>query len=262
MVEHFVNPLAEAAEIGGDTGSVECAAFEWRVTPGFVVRGIESQVVGGEQIIIGKVEDAIVTFEVARDEDDLHFVGGEVLQSDFPNLTHDAVLVEVPKFVSNDGIGKWCVVVFLMLCLKAFLQIGAGTLEPAGYFDQREYLTVVFGLFVELGAELCHGFEENVEALATVVVAAARRDNQSVVRKGATRQSSGYIEDAAAGFFANRGKLRPFRYEIVLEAVGQDNVGGLVEQLFALTVGKAAHSGEAVGAQGRLLLDAVFGIHV
>ena len=108
MSESLVHPLSETAQVGGDTGGAEGATLQRRVAPGLIVRRIEREVVGGEEVIVGHVEDAVVAVQIARHEKNLHRVAGQVAETELPNLTHDAVIVEIPKVVGDDGIGQRC----------------------------------------------------------------------------------------------------------------------------------------------------------
>ena len=103
ITEHIVNPLTEAREVGCDTGSLECTTFKGSVAPGFVVRGIEAEVVGGEEVVVGHIEDAVSAFQIARHENYLYGIVFCVPKSELLNEAEDAVFVEIVKIVGNHG---------------------------------------------------------------------------------------------------------------------------------------------------------------
>ncbi len=78
---HVGHPAAETRKGSGERRDTERDAFHGRVAPRFVVGGEYRNVESDQQVVVGKIEHAVVSVQVAREENHLHLVFGPVLQA-------------------------------------------------------------------------------------------------------------------------------------------------------------------------------------
>ena len=110
--------------------------------------------------------------------------------------------------------------------------------------------------------EAIERLEQDIDSLVAELVAAAGRYDDGVVGKFLTEQLAGYVQHHLAGLLAFGSEGCTLGHEVVLETVDRDDIGLLLEQLCALTVGNLTYRGEAVDTMGSLLLDRVLRLHI
>ena len=229
--QHFVYPLSEAGEVGGDAGCAECAALQRRVAPGFVVGGVDAQVVGRQEIVVGHIEYAIVSVQIAGDEQDFDRVACSGSQPQMPHHAEDAVLVHIVKRMRYVGVRQWFFKGFFP-SVQPFLQVAARSFHPAGHFNQCKDLGgggIGRAVCFQSGVELGQSFHIYVEALASEVITPAGRNYQHVVLDGCARQGFHGADDLCPCGFALASKLYTFGHKFCFKSVGQDDVGRFIQ---------------------------------
>ena len=83
---------------------MEGYALERSVSPRLIVRGVYRQVVARQQVVVGKVENAVVAIEVAGHEDYLHTALGSIVEPDGTHHREGLVVIHVVEFVGDDRV--------------------------------------------------------------------------------------------------------------------------------------------------------------
>ena len=245
-------PESESGQRGGERRYREGRRFERRVSPRLVVRGEERHVHSHQQFVVALVEDAVAAVEVGGDEDHLH-LRRRVGQHAAGDRVEDLIPFGMFEIVGAEA-------VLLGIDRAVFvgqmrLQILAGTGRGGRYGDVDQHLAVEGVRF----GELFQGVEEDVDAFVAEFVAAARADDQGFAVEFAAQRRLGRADHRAACLGPFFVELPAVPHEVVLEAVGGDDVHRAAQQALAFAGGDFAHGAEHVVFLRGDLLDRVFG---
>ena len=245
-------PESESGQRGGERRYREGRRFERRVSPRLVVRGEERHVHSHQQFVVALVEDAVAAVEVGGDEDHLH-LRRRVGQHAAGDRVEDLIPFGMFEIVGAEA-------VLLGIDRAVFvgqmrLQILAGAGRGGRYGDVDQHLAVEGVRF----GELFQGVEEDVDAFVAEFVAAARADDQGFAVEFAAQRRLGRADHRAACLGPFFVELPAVPHEVVLEAVGGDDVHRAAQQALAFAGGDFAHGAEHVVFLRGDLLDRVFG---
>ena len=245
-------PESESGQRGGERRYREGRRLERRVSPRLVVRGEERHVHSHQQFVVALVEDAVAAVEVGGDEDHLH-LRRRVGQHAAGDRVEDLIPFGMFEIVGAEA-------VLLGIDRAVFvgqmrLQILAGAGRGGRYGDVDQHLAVEGVRF----GELFQGVEEDVDAFVAEFVAAARADDQGFAVEFAAQRRLGRADHRAACLGPFFVELPAVPHEVVLEAVGGDDVHRAAQQALAFAGGDFAHGAEHVVFLRGDLLDRVFG---
>ena len=136
-----------------------------------------------------------------------------------------------------------------------------GFVEVGNHDEGKDLLRLGLGGRDGHVTQTLHGGDEDINAFVFPLQPSCDADEKVGGRSlCATRLGVG--EKGFAGTFARSGEGIASGYEVVLEAVGRDDVHGLVEELFALARGEVADGGEAVAIVRGSLFGGVLADHI
>ena len=95
------DPESKAGKCCGYGGHRKSQAFKRCISPGLIIGGKNSQIETDQQIVIGCIEDSIVTIEVGRHKEYLNLVFGTVVKTGFFYPVQDWIPFSIMQIVGE-----------------------------------------------------------------------------------------------------------------------------------------------------------------
>ena len=250
-----LDPHTETCQRGGDGRNRECNAFERSVTPRLVVRRKYRSVHTYQQLVVVLIEDAVVTVQVARNEDNLNL---GVLRQKYAAIhcAYNGIPILVSQIVGR--VLEYATVDCLRLVSQVSLQILAGTVVASGNGDVSQHVALQL---VSLG-NLLQRLNKEVDTLVLELVATARTYDQGLLLELGTQASLSHLDHLLASLLTLSVELLILPYEIVLETVGSNHINLTTKQILALASSDVAHGEECVVVRCSDLLQRVLSHYV
>ena len=134
LVLQAVYPKSESCQISSDCRYMECYTFQWSISPRFVIRSIDTQILSQQYIIIFFIHDAITTIQITRYKNHFYLIFRTIAHSQiFQHIQH-LIMSHIMQPMSD----KWYFErsVELLLAFQTSLQILTGVSYPTGYIDE------------------------------------------------------------------------------------------------------------------------------
>ena len=162
----LVSPQAETCQIGGDARHLESHSLQRRIAPRLVVGRIDAEVVAQHDIVVGHVQDAVLTIKIARQEDNLHVLVLAVVHIVVFQHAQHIVVIHIVQPVSNHGHFQGRIV--RLVFAKTLLQILARLAYPTRHFEEGNHLL----LQVTIAQQTVHSLDKHIDSLVAELVAA------------------------------------------------------------------------------------------
>ena len=250
-----LNPHTETCQRGGDGRNRECNALQRSVTPRLVVRREYGSVHTYQQLIVVLIENAVVTVQVARNEDNLN-LGGLRKQYAAIHCAYNGIPVLVSQIVSS--VLEYATVDCVRLVSQVSLQILARTVVTCGNGDVSQHVALQL---ISL-SNLLQRLNEQVKTLVLELVATAGTYDQGLLLELGAQASLSNLDHLLASLLALSLELLVLPYEIVLETVGSNHINLTTKQILALASSDITYGQECVVVCSSNLLQRVLSHYV
>ena len=235
-----VDPLAKSRQRRGDGGHAERKAFERRVAPRLVIRRKHREVEPHQQVVVGRIEYAVVAVQVRGHKKQLHLILWRVIKLMMPAAMEYRIVFAVIQVMREMALVDIAPVGGMLQVIEQFF---VRAVVVAGHHDERQH----FFLQQVVPVELRQRVDENVDTFVPVFVPSAEAYQQGVVRHRPVEQRLGHAAQLfASGVLLGR-QLGGRRRKTVLKAVGRDEIALFGKKMFTFAGGDVAHRSEAVG---------------
>ena len=146
----------------------------------------------------------------------------------------------------------------LDILLQHFLQVGSRRTCPCRYHDESHQLS----LQTATGAYPVHRLNEHVDTFIAILIASARRYQQSIRINRATSQLLCHLDQSSTGSCPLFLVGLNLWHEVRLKAIRRHDIRLLIEQLLTFTSRNVAHGREAIHMVRGLLLHGMLRLHV
>ena len=225
-----------------------------RISPRFVVRREYASVHANQQVVVGRVENAVSAVKVARHVDDVDgFVHG-VVHSEILYAVIDIVLSVVVEGVRDYRVFERLGSAFCRL--ERSLEVGTRTLHPCRNEHKRHGAALR-----SLVAQLVDSLDKHIETLVAELVTSRSGNQERVTFIRFARKAFSHVEQLRASSLAAVVVGGSVRHKVAFETVGSHHSLAL-EQLHAFASRRLAHRRKAVCRMSCRLFERMFRLHV
>ena len=245
--DFLLDKLSKARHVRGHCRDAQRNAFERCVAPRLVIRWENRKVKSREEIGVGHVEYAIVAIEVSWHKHHFHLVVAVVLQSKTTQGIQNRIVFIFKDMVRcreigvpHDGIAT----------IQPMLQVFRRASNVGWHGNHRHNRSRQVLVFIEAA----QGFDIQVDALVSELIASAIDDHQAVAVDRFAAQGFGNMKNLLARIIAFFGKSLCILTQRMVNAVHRHLIRLAIKELLAFLRRDVAHRRESIGVFGRLLL--------
>ena len=138
LVLQAVYPKSEPSQIRSDCRHMECYTFQRSISPRFIIRSIDTQILSQQYIIIFFIHDTITSIQITRNKNHLHLIFRTIAHSQiFQHIQH-LVMSHIMQPMGDKRHFKRSIKLFF--ALQTCLQILARLSHPTGYINECQHI--------------------------------------------------------------------------------------------------------------------------
>ena len=138
LVLQAVYPKSESCQIRSDCRHMESYTFQRSISPRFVIRSIDTQILPQQYIIIFFIHDTITTIQITRNKNHLYLIFRTIAHSQIFQHVQHLVMSHIMQPMSDKRYFEGSVE--LIFALQTCLQILARLSHPTGYIDECQHI--------------------------------------------------------------------------------------------------------------------------